>query len=270
MPKTRTTTPAESTAASAAAMTPSMKALLDLLSADHGATAAELAGRAGIGRSTAAKTLAALESAGSARREPGARTGQRPEPDLWFAITLPTTPAHDPAPDEVPDVETATAQHGEPRDQETGEAEGVDDAPQPETASDDEVEPDTADTAACAEMADSPQPAVLGADCADGATATGAAAPAGGDAPAVTAPHAAQSEGATPPRLAKGGLRAMVVDYLTAHRDEEMTASTIGKSLKRSSGAVANALDTLVKSGQAELTCEKPRRFRHRAPQTGN
>ena len=261
MPKTRTSTPAESGAADAAPMTPTMKALLDLLSADRGTTAAELAGRAGIGRSTAAKSLAALERVGSARREPGARTGKRPEPDRWFA---PSTAAHIPA----LGSEAATAGRGESRDEQAGQTVGVNDAPERAPDVGGEVEPDTADPAGRAEPADSPQTTALAADGAASATGTGA--PADGDTPSITGPQADQAESATSPRLAKGGLRALVVDYLTAHPDEEMTAPAIGKSLGRSSGAVANALDTLVKNDQAELTCEKPRKFRHRTPQTGN
>ena len=263
MPKTRTSTPAESGAASAAPMTPTMKALLDLLSADHGTTAAELARRAGIGRSTAAKSLAALERVGSARREPGARTGKRPEPDRWF-VCAPSTAAHIPA----LDSEAVTAGRGESRDERTGQTEGVDDTPERAPVVGGEVEPDTADPAGRAEPADSPQSTALAADGA--ASATGTAAPADGGTPSITGPQADQAESATSPRLAKGGLRALVLDYLTAHPDEETTAPAIGKSLGRSSGAVANALDTLVKNDQAELTCEKPRKFRHRTPQTGN
>lgn len=265
MPKTRTSTPAESGAASAAAMTPTMKALLDLLSADLGTTAAELAGRAGIGRSTATKSLAALEHAGSARREPGARTGQRPEPDRWFVCAQPTTSAHIPVHDEGLNSEAVTAGRGESRDERAGQTEGVDDTRERTPAVDAEVE---LDLAGRAEPADSPQSTALAADSA--ASATGTAAPADAGTLSITASQADQAESATSPRLAKGGLRALVIDYLTAHPDEEMTAPAIGKSLGRSSGAVANALDTLVKSGQAELTCERPRKFRHRTPQTGN
>ena len=39
----------------------------------------------------------------------------------------------------------------------------------------------------------------------------------------------------------------------------------IHKVLSHSSGAIANALDTLVKLGDAELATEKPRRFRRTA-----
>ena len=56
------------------------------LSAHPGATAAELAEVAGIGRSTAAKCLAALEQAGTARRTPGGREGGRRLPDRWQRV----------------------------------------------------------------------------------------------------------------------------------------------------------------------------------------
>jgi hypothetical protein len=59
------------------------EAVLAALSRHPGATAAELAEVAGIGRSTAAKTLAALEGQGKARRTPGGRDGARRLPDRW-------------------------------------------------------------------------------------------------------------------------------------------------------------------------------------------
>jgi hypothetical protein len=42
----------------------------------------------------------------------------------------------------------------------------------------------------------------------------------------------------------------------------EFTPHQVHNVLGNSSGAIANALDTLVKLGDAELACEKPRRFR--------
>lgn len=53
-----------------------------------GATAAELAEVCGLGRSTVAKRLAALERAGQARREPGDDIGLR-RPDRWTAVAEP-------------------------------------------------------------------------------------------------------------------------------------------------------------------------------------
>ena len=60
------------------------------LSAHPGATAAELAEVAGIGRSTAARCLAALEQAGTTRRTPGGRKGGRRLPDRWHLAVADT------------------------------------------------------------------------------------------------------------------------------------------------------------------------------------
>jgi DNA-binding transcriptional ArsR family regulator len=46
-------------------------------------TIAEIAAATGLGRSTIAKTLAALERSGMARRSPGGRDGRRRLPDRW-------------------------------------------------------------------------------------------------------------------------------------------------------------------------------------------
>jgi hypothetical protein len=64
-------------------------------------------------------------------------------------------------------------------------------------------------------------------------------------------------------RLRSGGLRALVVEQLTARPEDEFSPTMLSRILERSSGAIANCLDILVNSGFAELTCEKPRRFRH-------
>jgi len=51
--------------------------VVEVLAAHRGATSAELAEILGIGQSTAAKHLATLEVAGTARRDPGGREGGR-------------------------------------------------------------------------------------------------------------------------------------------------------------------------------------------------
>ncbi|MBV9661801.1 MAG: MarR family transcriptional regulator [Acidimicrobiales bacterium] len=79
--------------------------VLDALAAHPGATSAALAEVLGIGQSTAAKHLAALEAAGSAHREPGGRDGGRRLADRWnTAASAPddnTAAADDPEPDQV-------------------------------------------------------------------------------------------------------------------------------------------------------------------------
>jgi hypothetical protein len=64
------------------------------------------------------------------------------------------------------------------------------------------------------------------------------------------------------PAARPGGLRDKVLAHLDEHPHGEFTPHEIHKVLSHSSGAIANALDTLVKLGDAELATEKPRRFR--------
>jgi DNA-binding transcriptional ArsR family regulator len=75
--------------------------VLDALAARPGVSAAELAEALGIGGSTAAKHLAALEAAGAARREPGGRQAGRRLADRWSitAAAIQDPPAE---PDGVP------------------------------------------------------------------------------------------------------------------------------------------------------------------------
>ena len=67
------------------------------------------------------------------------------------------------------------------------------------------------------------------------------------------------------PAVRPGGLRDKVLAHLDAHPDGEFTPHEIHKVLGHSSGAIANALETLVKHGEAEVATEKPRRFRRAA-----
>ena len=63
-----------------------------------------------------------------------------------------------------------------------------------------------------------------------------------------------------PQRLAPGGLRGMVEDFLQDNSGE-FSPAAIGKALKRSSGAVHNALEKLVESGNAVRTSDKPKKY---------
>jgi hypothetical protein len=69
------------------------------------------------------------------------------------------------------------------------------------------------------------------------------------------------------PAVRPGGLRDKVLAHLVAHPGGEFTPHEIHKVLGHSSGAIANALDTLVKLGEAEVATDKPRRFRRSAEQ---
>ena len=75
----------------------------------------------------------------------------------------------------------------------------------------------------------------------------------------------AATSGRKTPAVRPGGLRDKVVAHLNEHPDKEFTPHEIHKVLDHSSGAIANALDTLVKLGEAEVATEKPRRFRRAA-----
>jgi len=74
---------------------PAAEALLGALAGRPRATAAELAGAAGIGRSTAGKLLATLAAQGRVQRQPGGLKDGRRTADRW---TLPATtpPTQDP------------------------------------------------------------------------------------------------------------------------------------------------------------------------------
>jgi hypothetical protein len=63
-----------------------------------------------------------------------------------------------------------------------------------------------------------------------------------------------------PERLAPGALRGMVEDYLRDNSGE-FSPNTIGKALCRSSGAVHNALEKLVDSGDAVRVSDKPKKY---------
>src|SRR6266542_1372683 len=63
------------------------------------------------------------------------------------------------------------------------------------------------------------------------------------------------------PVLGKGELRNLVRDFLAAHPGHEFTPTVIGRELGRSSGAIGNALDKLVISGEAVLVKDAPRIF---------
>jgi hypothetical protein len=72
----------------------------------------------------------------------------------------------------------------------------------------------------------------------------------------------AAAGGKKAPAARPGGLRDKVLAHLRDYPGESFTPHEIHKVLNHSSGAIANALDTLVKHGDAELATEKPRRFR--------
>jgi DNA-binding MarR family transcriptional regulator len=85
--------------------------ILEALTTHPGATSAELAEVLGVGQSTAAKHLATLESAGTARREPGGREGGRRLADRWSTTT---SAPDDTVPEETGDSTADDGTGGEP------------------------------------------------------------------------------------------------------------------------------------------------------------
>jgi predicted transcriptional regulator len=160
----------------AAAPTPAAEALTGALAHRPGATATELAKAAGIGRSTAAKLLAALADQGRVLRQPGGHHDGRRAADRW---TLPA-----PLPTQ--------------------------DASAPPTA-----------------------------------------------APTPPAEPSPTNSG----RLRAGQLSQLVLGCLAERPGQALSPTAIAKTLDRSAGAVANALQILAGQGAVTQTQPKPRRY---------
>lgn len=79
------------------------------------------------------------------------------------------------------------------------------------------------------------------------------------DATSPSLPEAADAA-PTGKRLPPGALRGMVEDYLRDNPGDH-TPNAIGQALRRSSGAVHNALEKLVDGGHAQRTCDKPKKY---------
>ncbi len=202
------------------------RAVWEALQLNPGATAAEVAQAAGIGRSTAAKALAALETQGLAVRSPGGRRDGRVLPDRWHATGTP------PAPDDE------EAEPHQPHDEEHAHIPDTGPAPvaDPVTPKADAL--DDPGPHGDSEEASEPQPPVE---------------PAG--------PRPSAAAGRTGRRLGRGRLRQMVLDHLHAHPGQEFSPFAIAKTLNRSAGAVANALEKLVGDGEIQRTSEAPKRY---------
>ncbi|MBN6034135.1 hypothetical protein [Amycolatopsis sp. 195334CR] len=250
-------------------------------------TTAALATAAGVGRSTAAKILARWGRDGTAIRTAG--DGPR-NPDTWTLapsnrdaaapdtedaqLDTTATPSTDSPTENTSDTDDDTTQ--DPVDAEDALT-GLDNATAEDTAAVHEVtagsdatasEPDgtatdTADEAATSsnidpETDDTTQPPETAlVDPAD-SVAENETEPSPAEPPAVTDTDTSRAD---KDRLPKGGLRALVEEYLTNHAGKSFGPAEIGKDLSRSGGAVNNALEKLVTDGYAIKTCEAPKRF---------
>jgi hypothetical protein len=109
--------------------TPNTKqAILEVLKVEPQATAAQIAVSANVGRSTAGKLLAQMESDGEVRRTEGGREGNRRQPDVWsLADTQRASTGEQPASGKATDSATtkgkpaaANAGEGKPSDGKAG------------------------------------------------------------------------------------------------------------------------------------------------------
>jgi hypothetical protein len=259
-----------------------------------GATTAVIAGDIGIGRAAARDALTALETTGTVTRTKGGKPGV---PDTW-TLSGPAPDGTGPAAGPQAGQGRAAAPGG-PGPQDGGDAEAgpgtAESGPgerDGDAAPGSGGSPDSGDGGAPAgedaaadpggEAGDAPDPALVtdlterlaqikAAGGAAGIALTGdtdlRAALAGLDEIAEQATAARRAlktaiGGKKAPAVRPGGLREKVLAHLKANRGKEFTPHEIHKVLGHSSGAIANALDTLVKLGDAEVATEKPRRFR--------
>ncbi|HTJ72633.1 MAG TPA: MarR family transcriptional regulator [Actinospica sp.] len=258
MPKKKTTAqpaPAETNAPTAEApvLAPAAQIVLALMDAENASTAAGLAERAGLARSTVTKALAALLDQGLAVRQDGGHEGARRIADRWFATpgaTPPPAATHDdqpvarPGTDDEAILNAASAEDGD-ADEAEPNAENAEpeasctaepsEAGDPGTAEAPAADPDAVD-------GHSPDEAVAGADADQARLAPGS------------------GDGAA--RLGKGELRSMVEAHLRENPDREWTPTAISKILGRSAGAITNACMKLAETGSVTIVPDKPVRFR--------
>ncbi|MEY9850269.1 hypothetical protein ABH940_007393 [Streptacidiphilus sp. BW17] len=219
-------------------LTPCAAKIYAALQAAPGSKVIALARVAGTANSTTANLLKQMERDGLVRRTRGGSQGNRLLPDHWYLATVP-----------APDGPEAPVSPGhDPDSSHAGDL----------TDTDDEAATPPAAPQEAGQPGETGTPAVHnGSTRAENPTAhtgPGPAAPSGEEAPTG--------------RLGQGGLRALVHAFLAAHPDAAHSPTRISRQLGRSSGAVANALVTLVNQRQAEMVTSKPRTYRIVEPPT--
>ncbi|ADI11675.1 hypothetical protein SBI_08557 [Streptomyces bingchenggensis BCW-1] len=242
------------------------------LNAQPGATSIALAQAAGAGRSTTTKALRVLEQMGLARYETSTAGGRGRPVNYWYATPAPDNDANasmdtpqEPSPESITDPEPA-APHADdsahvaelPTCGDDGSDHGEAHADEPDTNADAEQTGHEAQSNAMeetdreAESASSPTPPPAPTPPVEGTVPP--------EAPEAVPPTAVS--GGDRVRLAPGALRQMVIDHLIAYPSEAFTATRISRVIAKSSGAIANALATLVRQGIAEQVTERPRTYR--------
>lgn len=244
--------------AAVTARTDAEDALWAALHANPDSTSTELSTAAKIAKSTAQKILTRWAGDGTVTRTPGVPDGGRRAADRW-AITpdaagTPADTEQDRVVAPVDDTATAGTPQPTPDTTDTAPADGAD----PEPTDSAPIATAPADTAPVDPAPVDTEPDTTAAD----------------DAPETVAPADAElvAEIAEPmvdgaasdanARLAPGALRGMVEDHLRDHPDKEFSPVDIARKVGgKSSGAVSNALDKLVKDKIAVQTKERPKRF---------
>jgi biotin operon repressor len=215
--------------------------VLAALTSGHDLTVPEIALTTGLGRSTVAKALNRLAAAGQASRTSGSGSGVTRTPDRWNpAPETPTGTGNHPS-----TTEDTAARTEAPR------ATGTPAARKPKRA----ASTGRATTAA----PDASVPAPPNAPTQPTATAQPATEASGGT-DAGTA-DAARNRVTGKVKLQPGALTRLVAGHFAAHPGAALTAGEVGRSLGRSSGAVRNACDKLVRDGDLRLDSDSPRRY---------
>ncbi|WP_078992787.1 helix-turn-helix domain-containing protein [Streptomyces sp. MMG1121] len=197
----------------------------------------DIAQAAETARSSAFKALVSLEKRGLAHRERGIQNGPSRCPDLWRATH--NDPGHapeEPLTGQGPDQPiTGAVSPGGP----------VVDTSDPTPNSHGPTAHSPAQGSGASELGQAVSSVPLPAQCTESAES----------ASPVASPDGAE-------RLARGGLRRLVIDHLNAHPGEAFTATKISRMIGRSSGAIANALVALTNQGLAERITDRPRAYR--------
>lgn len=262
----------------------------DALTVNPGATVTAIAEASGVSRATVTRTLTALERDGRATRTRGGRDGGKRQPDTWHPVATTATGTDRGATDQdAPDTSGEDAPAGEANTEKANTDEAPVTTDTPDATESAGTEPTGAatgggdggtadpgaglDAAAVAEardaltgLQDAIAAALTALDAGDGAAAlTAVEGVYGGSGKARrlvrTAANGRPRNASGKPRSAPGEMRTKVAAHLTGHPGAAFTPHEIAKVIGHSAGAVSNALDRLTESGDAELVCDRPRRF---------
>ncbi|SEG79021.1 hypothetical protein SAMN04489712_112155 [Thermomonospora echinospora] len=294
-----TTTPDTATAPASTARPDGPAGVVwDAVTANPGATVPVIANAAGVARAVAKAELIALATSGRVVCTPGGRGDNgRALPDTWAPAQDTTDITTVPVPGTAPEGPAAGAAEATVPQAPAVTAEAIAEAMRIMQAEADRRAAAEADLAKAMAEEEARRAKVLAdlakartaedtrralADLLTAVTTTYAAVVAGDEAATTAGLERIHTEANNVRKASKAGpvrtgakgtgtvrtdraaprpLRPEVVAHLNAHPGKEFTPGEIAKVLGRSSGAVANALETLAKNGEAVLTSERPARY---------